>query len=148
MTIRMENLSWEERAPLKLRALFERYGYKKYSMVKFESYDFYRENMSFLKSDTVITFTDANGRLMALKPDVTMSIVKNIPEKALSQKLYYIENVFRMAPGSRECSEVSQIGLEISAGGSIRRSRTVLLAIKSLRTLNESYLLNISHMGM
>ena len=30
-----------------------------------------------LVSENIITFTDTNGKLMALKPDVTLSIVKN-----------------------------------------------------------------------
>jgi restriction endonuclease S subunit len=46
-------------------------------MSKFEEYDLYSKNKDFLVSDSVITFTDTNGKLMALKPDVTLSIVKN-----------------------------------------------------------------------
>ena len=38
-------------------------------MSKFEEYDFYAVNKDFLVSDSVITFTDTNGKLMALKPD-------------------------------------------------------------------------------
>ena len=34
----------------------------------FEPYDLYMENKHFLKSEGIITFTDAAGRLMALKP--------------------------------------------------------------------------------
>jgi ATP phosphoribosyltransferase regulatory subunit len=148
MTAITENLSLEEKIPLKLRALYERYGYQKYGMVKFESYDLYRENKNFLKSGAVITFTDPNGRLMALKPDVTMSIVKSVQPDAVSMKLYYLENVFRVSPGSRECSEVSQIGLEyIGAGSGYPEAEIVLLAIKSLQTISGDYLLSVSHMG-
>ena len=81
----------------RLRSLYKRYGYKKYKMSRFETYDFYLENRDFLQSEHVITFTDLRGRLMALKPDVTLSIVKNAAgEKSELQKYFYHENVFRM----------------------------------------------------
>ena len=67
----------DEKATLRLRALLARYGYRPYRMSKFEEYDLYVRNKSFLLSDHIITFTDTDGKLMALKPDVTLSIVKN-----------------------------------------------------------------------
>ena len=42
----------------RLRSLYKRYGYKKYKMSRFETYDFYLENRDFLQSEHVITFTD------------------------------------------------------------------------------------------
>ena len=53
-------------------------------MSNFEAYDLYRENKNFLESEGIITFTDASCRLMALKPDVTMSIVKHTKPAAPS----------------------------------------------------------------
>lgn len=90
----------EDRIVFGLRALYSKYGYRPYRMSKFEEYDLYAGNRSFLPSGGVITFTDTNGRLMALKPDVTLSIAKNLgggPEAA-PEKLYYDESVYR-APG-------------------------------------------------
>ena len=105
MPVELERLAWEDKIKLTLRALYEQYGFRQYRMGKFEPYDMYYEHKDFLKSETVITFTDTAGRLMALKPDVTMSIVKGTQPDDDSRKLYYIENVFRMAPGSREYGE-------------------------------------------
>ena len=67
----------EERIVFSLRSLYGGYGYSRYKMSKFEEYELYVRNKDFLISDSVITFTDTNGKLMALKPDVTLSIVKN-----------------------------------------------------------------------
>ena len=61
----------------RLRALYESLGYTRFSMRRFEEYALYLENKSFLKSDSVLTFTNPDGKLMALKPDVTLSIVKH-----------------------------------------------------------------------
>ena len=67
----------QERLSLQLRALYERAGYRKYHMGRFEEYGLYQENLHVLPSEQVITFTDLDGRLLALKPDVTLSIAKN-----------------------------------------------------------------------
>ena len=66
-----------ERAQLELRAVFEKAGFHKYHMGGFEEYSLYQENRGFLSSDQVITFTDLDGRLLAMKPDVTLGIAKN-----------------------------------------------------------------------
>ena len=71
------NLKRDEAAVYRLRELYESRGYARYKMSKFEEYDLYVQNKSFLVSDHVITFTDLGGRLLALKPDVTLSMVKN-----------------------------------------------------------------------
>ena len=62
----------DERAVFALRSLYRGFGYSKYKMSKFEEYDLYVRNKDFLISDSIITFTDTNGKLMALKPDVTL----------------------------------------------------------------------------
>ena len=69
-------------------------------------------NKDFLISDSVITFTDLNGKLMALKPDVTLSIVKNTRDEPGIRKLHYNENVYRVSKGSHCYKEIMQVGLE------------------------------------
>lgn len=95
-----------------LRSLYDRYGYSRYKMNKFEEYDLYARNKDFLVSDSVITFTDTNGKLMALKPDVTLSIVKNTKDEPGIRKLYYNENVYRVSKGTHTFQESMQVGLE------------------------------------
>ena len=78
----------DEETVYKLRKLYRGYGYSRYKMSKFEEYDLYVKNKDFLISEGVITFTDTNGKLMALKPDVTLSIIKNSKdgEKGVQRK--------------------------------------------------------------
>ena len=54
-------LRQDENAIFTLRSLYEKYGYKKYKMSKFEQYDLYLENKSFLSSDKIVTFPDHRG---------------------------------------------------------------------------------------
>ena len=114
MDYKNAGLKPDERAALELRGVFEQYGYKKYRMGRFEEYSLYAENKDFLGGDKVITFTDLDGRLMALKPDVTLSIIKNTKAtRKNSEKLYYIENVYRESKESHTFKEINQLGLEM-----------------------------------
>ena len=149
MDVTDSNLRRQERAIFELRKLYEQYGYKKYKMSKFEEYQLYLENKTFLSSQQVITFTDLNGRLMALKPDVTLSIAKNAPaEPTEPEKLYYNENVYRTPRGSNEYREIMQVGLECLGDIDLyTQFEVVLLACKSLQKLSEDNLMVISDMG-
>ena len=106
-------LSFNEKVVYSLRSLYSSYGYSQYKMSKFEEYDLYAANKDFLISDSVITFTDTNGKLMALKPDVTLSIIKNIKDEPEAlNKVFYNENVYRISGGSHTYKEIMQAGLE------------------------------------
>ena len=143
-------LKKEDLAELRLRSLYESYGYSQYKMSKFEEYDLYVRNKSFLISDSVITFTDTNGKLMALKPDVTLSIVKNTKDSQKGvQKVYYRENVYRVSQKSHAYKEILQVGLECL--GSIDTyciAEVLSLAAKSLDEISKDYILNVSHLGL
>ena len=78
MTMDNTMLKSGEQAIFELRALYQRYGYTPFKMSKFEEYDLYVQNKDFLVGDGVITFNDTDGKLLALKPDVTLSIIKNV----------------------------------------------------------------------
>lgn len=140
----------EEQIILRLCSLYSRYGYAQYKMNKFEEYDLYARNKNFLISDSVITFTDTNGRLMALKPDVTLSIVKNCRLSPGSvQKLYYNENVYRVAGDSRSFREIMQVGLEcLGEVDDYLLCEVLRLAALSLRTISEECILDLSHLGL
>lgn len=139
-----------ERTVFSLRLLYSSYGYAQYKMGKFEEYDFYSRNKDFLVSDGVITFTDTNGKLMALKPDVTLSIVKNDRENhAGIRKLYYDENVYRVSKGSSMFREIKQTGLEcIGDVDAYHVGEVLLLAAKSLRTVSEDFVLVVCELGI
>ena len=117
----------EERFGLILQNLYRSYGYIPYKMSRFEEYDLYVRNKDFLVSDQIITFSDRSGRLLAMKPDVTLSIVKNAPEKCgVVQKVYYQENVYR------DYREILQTGLEcVGDLGEYEIAEVVLLAVNA-----------------
>lgn len=140
----------DELASGRLRELYRRHGYLPYRMSKFESYDLYVRNKRFLLSENILTFTDTDGRLMALKPDVTLSIIKNTRDTVGAlQKVYYNENVYRAAPGSGY-REIMQTGLEcIGQLDTLAIGEVLALAAQSLAAITDSgtYILDLSHMG-
>ncbi len=139
-----------EKAIFALRELYRKYGYSQYKMSKFEEYDLYVQNKDFLISDSIITFTDTNGKLMALKPDVTLSIIKNSKDQpGRVQKVYYNENVYRVSKGTRSFKEIMQVGLECMGDiDSYCISEVVLLAAESLKKISPEAVLDLSHLGI
>ena len=140
----------EEQAVFALRGLYEKYGYAPYKMSKFEEYDLYVRNKEFLISDGVITFTDTDGKLMALKPDVTLSIIKNSRDEAgCVQKVYYNENVYRVSEDAHCFKEILQTGLECMGDIDDGCVYEVLrLAAESLRRIAPRAVLDVSHLGV
>ena len=103
----------EEKAIFALRTLYQQYGYMPFKMSKFEEYEFYIQNKDFLVSDRIISFNDTNGKLLALKPDVTLSIIKNGEDKpGEKQKVCYNENVYRVSDNTHQFKEIMQTGIE------------------------------------
>ena len=140
----MEALS----ATLALGRLYQGFGYQKYTMSQFEEYGFYLQYKRFLPSDKILSFTDLDGRLMALKPDVTPSIIKNVKEGEAKRKVYYTETVYRENRQSSTLREIHQMGLECIGTLSLYDiCETVLLAKRSLETIGSPYVFELGHMG-
>lgn len=132
-----------EEMELSLRQLYAAYGYRPYKMSKFEPYDLYVQNRSFVTGDHILTFTDTDGSLMALKPDVTLSIIKNY--RGGQQKICYHENVYRDTGASHEFREIPQAGLECIGEIDLYTQLEVLhLAAESLRRMSDRAILDIA----
>ncbi|MBR0443438.1 MAG: ATP phosphoribosyltransferase regulatory subunit [Clostridia bacterium] len=144
------DLRQDERAGFALRSLYRSYGYAPYHMSKFEEYELYVRNKDFLVSDHVITFTDATGRLLALKPDVTLSIVKNSRLDGNGvQKVYYNEKVYRTSQSSHEFHEITQVGLEcMGRVDAYALCEVLTLAARSLAELSDDFVLEVSHLDI
>ena len=143
-------LTREELTVFTLRALYSEYGYAQYKMSKFEEYELYMRNKDFLVSDNIITFNDTDGRLLALKPDVTLSIIKNNkdnPEGLL--KAQYNEHVYRISGSTQSFAELMQVGLEcIGKVGENETVETLFLAKESLDLICEDNILAISQLDI
>ena len=144
------SLKENERLLYSLRELYRQYGYRSFRMSKFEKYELYAGNKDFLVSDRIITFTDTNGDLLALKPDVTLSIIRNATfASGRKQKLYYHENVYRPAGSAHQFHEIMQCGLEcIGDLDSYDVYEVLHLAAESLAEISDKNVLSFSHLGI
>ncbi|MDD6094654.1 MAG: ATP phosphoribosyltransferase, partial [Clostridia bacterium] len=96
------------------------------------------------------TFNDTDGKLMALKPDVTLSIIKNSidsPEKTC--RVFYNENVYRVSKGTGSYKEIMQVGAEcFGKVGEEEVFNNVIMAAESLRVLSEDAVLSLSDLDV
>ena len=140
----------KRRIEARLEELSRKLGYAPYKMSRFEEYELYVRNKDFLQSDRVITFSGKDGRLLAMKPDVTLSIVKNAPETpGAVRKVHYRENVYRMDRDTGNFREILQAGIEcVGDVGFYEVAEVVYLAAKSLEALGTQTILSLSHVGL
>lgn len=132
-----------------LSKLYKNRGFKRYKPGCFEEYSLYQNNKDFLIGKNVISFSDLGGKLMAMRPDVTLSLVRHIEvENGATEKLYYNEKVYRQATGGKNYKEISQLGVEVvgAIDLAVVAELTVLIC-QTLATINENYVLDVSHMG-
>ena len=139
-----------EKVTFVLRSLYRSYGFVRYQMSKFEDYDLYGRNKEFLVSENLITFTDMTGKLKALKPDVTLSIIKNHcdPENGVL-KLCYDENVYRVSGKSGNFREILQSGLECFGDVNASSIGEVLeIALRALALFERKFVLSVSNLDL
>lgn len=145
----MRNLRADERISIELRDMYRQMGYLPYKVSQFEEYDLYMQNKRFLSGDHVLSFSDLDGKLMALKPDVTLSIIKNTQDDGDTRKLCYAERVYRVPRGAQGFKEIMQTGLEvIGPVDAYAMGEVLMLAAKSLAAISENWALDIADLGI
>lgn len=145
----MRNLRADERMSIELRSLYQRHGYLPYRVNQFEEYDLYMRNKRFLISEHVLAFSDMDGKLMALKPDVTLSIVKNTKDSADTTKVSYAERVYRVPRGEHRFKEIMQTGLEvIGRVDDYTMGEVLALAAGSLQAIGPRWALDVADLDI
>ncbi len=144
----MKNFRREENVTEELISLYESRGFTRYKPGCFEEYALYQQNKDFLIGKNVITFSGLGGKLLAMRPDVTLSLIRHTEPNAVNaEKYYYVEKVYRQAAGSNEFKEINQTGVEII--GNIDKVCEVeisSLICDTLSAVSDGYILDISHM--
>lgn len=145
----MLSLSAQERKEIELISLFRRAGYKRCRLGQFDEYELFDQNRAFLEGDKMLTFTDPYGKLYALRPDVTLSVMKQAayqPDPVY--KVYYKENVFRLSSDTHQYEAHAQFGAEaIEKEAASDGSEVLALAQQALACLGDRTVLVLSHMG-
>lgn len=138
----------EEKLRASVTGLFCGYGYERYRPARFESYEVYRRNKDYIDGDRIITFTDSTGKLLALRPDVTLSIINDLPTSGGVRKYFYDESVFRR-DGDGEYRDLRQIGVEYVGGADLYpECEIAALAVKTLELLGGDCVLTVGNMDV
>ena len=149
MRVMTDELRPDERVSAALRRLYRAYGYQPYRVNKFEEYELYMHNKSFLTSEQILAFCDTDGRLLALKPDVTLSVVKNTRDSDGPMKLFYSENVYRVPRAGYGFAEIMQTGVELMGRvDAYAMGEVLMLAARSLEAIGGEFALDIADLSI
>ena len=139
-----------EACVLQLRTLYESRGFRRVTPTMFEDYALYLDNKNFLGAERILTFMDPGGRLLAIKPDVTLSLAKSVGRGVLpvAEKIYYTDEVVRFSPAGEEYKVLPQIGLEwIGREDPFANLEVLDLALRTLALIGEESAVDISHLA-
>ncbi len=137
---------WQEAAALRaiesrLRDLYRRWGYTEYIPPSFEFADTLSTGAGTLLQGQMYRFFDRDGKVLALRPDMTIPTARLVGSKLFDQpfphRYFYTGPVFRYTePMAGMPREFYQSGVElIGAGGPEADGEVLALAVESLREL-------------
>ena len=144
----IKNMSKKDLVLLDIRKMYDLYGYKRISLPSFEEYDLYNENKDFIDRN-ILTVMSPNGKLLALRPDITLSVAKKISkDQSLKySKIYYQENTYNLTKYTGY-EEDEQLGIELIGKESVFLDFEIVdHAVKSLDIINQKSLIVLSHAG-
>lgn len=144
----IKNMNKKNLVLLNIRKMYDSYGYKKISLPSFEEYDLYNENKDFINRN-VLTVMSPNGQLLALRPDITLSVAKKVSkDQSLKySKIYYQENTYNLRKYTGY-EENEQLGIELIGKESLFLNFEIVnLAVKSLDIINKKSVIVLSHAG-
>ena len=120
-----------------LRDTFIVSGYDEIETPTYEFYDAFQSGVGAYLQESMVKFVDAKGRILVLRPDITVPIARVAATKldTLPQRLCYIQNSFACAePAFGKAGEFTQAGIElIGEAGCAADAEVIALAIKSLQ---------------
>jgi len=146
----LKTLKQDEKIIYELGELYDSFGYGKIQFNTLEDYENYQFEKNIIEKESILKVM-LNGKLFALRPDMTVPITKRFAQEKvneiLSKKVYYYDNVFRITDDiNYHSQEKKQLGLEnIGESGFEADAELIHLAGKSLDILSDEYLIDVSN---
>lgn len=135
-------------------SVFEGWCYEEVITPSVDYYDLFEQGMGQAEAQRGFRFTDTDGRLLTLRPDVTSSVARVaatlLAERPRPLRFCYAAPVFRQQPQSHAewRRENTQLGCElIGIGGTVADLEILLLATEILARLGlqEGYCITLNH---
>ena len=135
----------------KIESVFVGRGYKKVITPGIEFYDVFSVPCSGISQEEMFKLTDNKGRLLVVRPDITLPIARMVSTRlknsALPLKLYYKQPVYRNNPtltGRR--NEIMQMGVELLGVQGMRADLEILTtAIDSVMSVADDFRIELGH---
>ncbi len=126
----------EERA----RRTFAAWGYDEVETPSMEYYDVFRGTVGDFEQERLFKLTDSSGRLLVLRPDLTMPLARVAATKLADRsvaRLFYVGDAYQFAgtPNAGGAREFAQTGVELLGQcGPLADAEVIALAITALKT--------------
>lgn len=136
-----------------LCTLYEAEGYREVMTPSLEFSDVFEHSHGQVSAERTVRVSDAQNRLLCLRPDCTIPIARLVSTKLrtapLPLRLYYNTQVFATPKEhAGKAAEFSQVGVELIGGDVSEGDFEILrLALESLRRVNGDCRLEICHIG-
>ncbi len=121
-----------------LRQRFILSGYDEIETPSYEYLDVFQSGVGAYMQESMIKFVDSNGRILVLRPDLTVPIARVAATKLNDRKpkrLFYIQNSYAAAePAIGKAGEFTQAGIELIGDDSCCADAEVIaLAVRALQ---------------
>src|SRR5205085_6652786 len=136
-------------------SVFDGWGYEEVAAPTVDYYVLFERGMGHEEASRSFRFTDTDGRLLALRPDVTSSVARAAATLFASAsrplRFCYAASVFRQRPRSHVewRRQGRQLGCELIGSGSAGADLEVLaIAAEVLTRLGLRYCVTLNHVGV
>ncbi len=137
-----------------LQETFQRWGYTRIIPPTIEYYDTVATQASPQLQEEMFRFFDREGRVLALRPDMTVGTARIVGTRLYDQLLplrfYYVGSVFRyVEPQAGRHREFSQAGIELIGAGTAEADvEAIALCVRVLRALQlPAFQINLGQVG-
>ena len=135
----------------RLRGKFAAAGFRFVRSAGLEYYDTYAGIRSAVGQEKMFKLTDKDGRLIVLRPDMTLACARIAATKlrAESARLCYFTDVYDFSAGGNSDREVFQAGVELfGEGGAEADAAVISFAAECLREAGlQEFIIDVGHVG-
>jgi len=134
----VEECATRRRIEGRIREVFTGHGYHEVSTPTFEYLDVFNREVTALEQEQMYKFVDTQGRIVVLRPDVTVPIARMVVTKMKGAvrplKLFHISDVFRIGNlQSASEREFTQAGIEVVGAPGIEADGEIIaVAVNAL----------------
>lgn len=138
----------------RIRRTFQLNGYKEIETPTIEYYDTFGGERGLIKQESMYKFCDAKGRLLVLRPDLTVPVARvaatKLKDEPLPIKCFYIGNAFSFDElGGGRQNEFTQAGCELLGINSAEAdAEVVAMAIETVKASGiDEFQIDIGQVG-